>query len=500
MKILLLKVLLHRRARDEGFTLPMVIAIGLIMILLGAVSITTANEENITAISQNSKSDALAIAEIGVARYRELLDSNRVLSVYDSNQWSTATEVCNSNIANFLPGVSNTITLREDSQELNNDGDSTDSFNIGSYSLVSYDYTNANGVFDQTSDAANNNARGILTVRGVAPNNAGEAQIEVEIPIRINPGDMTNLAPALWIGDNTITTADLGSLNLGLGTGNVVIRDKAVAATRNGCRNFTEDPDTDGAPRLATGTRPVVSDNRDLPSIQKIVTDVANARTALSVSTGSSINNLPTISAGQIIFGSTADAPYNPDITTGFIVPNLSTGERGSCADIKSCRYYYDPPTSATTFPADTDLLTDGIAKTTLLLNQPLFISATTRDIQVGSTNTFGGSNAFEIYVNGTGNDITINADSGRTINIKAFIHAPNSKLTITGTGTVNITGSVWVNDFENTTATVNISPDNIKTSATAVDRAYKFYSTTTRRTPRPLTGSPTNWKTEQVN
>jgi hypothetical protein len=74
MKLLLLKSLLQRRARDEGFTLPMVIALGLVMLLLGAISITTANEENITAITQNSKSDALAIAEIGVARYRETLD------------------------------------------------------------------------------------------------------------------------------------------------------------------------------------------------------------------------------------------------------------------------------------------------------------------------------------------------------------------------------------------------------------------------------------------
>ncbi len=88
MKLLLLRVLLQRRARDEGFTLPMVIALGLVMLLLGAVNITTANEENLTAISQNSRSDALAIAEVGVARYRELLDRNRLLAINDSDcQW-----------------------------------------------------------------------------------------------------------------------------------------------------------------------------------------------------------------------------------------------------------------------------------------------------------------------------------------------------------------------------------------------------------------------------
>lgn len=88
MKLLLLKVLLQRRARDEGYVLPMVIAIGLVMVLLGAVNLTGASEETLSAISQNSRSDALAIAEIGVARYRELLDNNRILTVYNHDQWT----------------------------------------------------------------------------------------------------------------------------------------------------------------------------------------------------------------------------------------------------------------------------------------------------------------------------------------------------------------------------------------------------------------------------
>ncbi len=223
MKLLLLKTLLQRRARDEGFTLPMVIALGLVMLLLGAVSITIANEENITAISQNSRSDALAIAEVGVARYRELLDRNRVLAVNDSSVWGTKTQICD-NLTNFLPGVSRNISLLEDGQVLNNDGDSTDSFNIGSYSLVSYDYSNTDDVFNLTDDTANSNAIGTLTVKGTAPDGS-EAQIQVEIPIRINLDDITNLAPALWIGN---TTPTLG--NLTIGNGNVVIRDQATTA------------------------------------------------------------------------------------------------------------------------------------------------------------------------------------------------------------------------------------------------------------------------------
>lgn len=497
MKLLLLKTLLQRRARDEGFTLPMVIALGLVMVLLGVISLTTANEENITALAQNSKSDALAIAEVGVARYRELLDRNRALTVYDSEDgWRGVSQVCDYNIADSLLRASKPVFLLENGQDLNNDGDSNDNDpkdpnnKIGDYSLVSYDYTNddtppiANGKFNLTSDAANNNARGILRVKGTAADGS-EAQIQVEIPVRINPGDMTNLAPALWIGNNTVTAAQLG--NLTIDNGNVVITDQAVTVGTevNGCKDFSSLAST-------TPRRPVISDSRNLPSIQKIIDDVANAS---NVASGNRNNTFDPTNP-PVTFGTTVSNAYNPDI-------DPSKFEAKDCKSIKLCRYYYTPTSTAAITYTDRDMVTDGVAKTTLLLNQPLTISATnaaTAPIKVGNSTNFGSSNAFELYVNGNGNNITINVAAGETIDIKAFIHAPQSTLTITGTGTVNIFGSVWVNNFQNTTATVKIAPDDIKSNATTGDKSYKYYSTTPRRTPRPLTGSPTNWKTEEVN
>jgi hypothetical protein len=529
MKLLLLKSLLQRRARDEGFTLPMVIALGLIMILLGAVSMTTANEENITAISQNSRSDALAIAEVGVARYRELLDRNRTLAVNDSSAWGTINQVCDDNISSLLPSGSPLAPTPQtllDGQDLDNDGNSAES--IGSYSLVSYDYTNnstpsiVNGVLDLTSDAANNNARGILKVQGTAPDGS-EAQIEVEIPVRINPNDMTNLTPALWIGDSSITATKLG--NLTIGNGNLVVSDPAVVTgtTRDGCRDFSDANTSDGSANLAstitfstppTTTPPtpqgiVISDNRNLPSIQKAVDNINEAEN-VAIAGGDQTNDImpnPTGIAGVVTFASTGDKPYK--LASKMLEDgNASPFKSSYCTNIKSCRYYYNPTSIGGRVYNNVDVITDGVAKTTLLLQEDLRINATTRnikvgDIKAGSTSSFASSDGFEIYVTGSGNDITINATNSSTINIRAFIHAPDSKLTITGNGTVNIFGSVWVNDFENTnTGTVNISPDNIKTSgaATAGDRAYLFYATTPGRTPKPLTGSPTNWKTEEVD
>jgi hypothetical protein len=513
MKLLLLKTLLQRRARDEGFTLPMVIALGLVMVLLGAISITTANEENLTAISQNSKSDALAVAEVGVARYRELLDRNRELAIYDDAEWTTKTartEVCNRDdidITKFILGASQSV---EDTQDLDNDGDVTET--IGSYSLVSYNYSNSDGVFnrkddDLNQDAAGNNARGILTVQGIAADDSGKAQIQVEIPLRINKEDLNNLAPALWIGDNTVTVADLGNLTIGNDSdneddidddndknnddGNIIIKDQATSTT-NGCRDFSTLAST-------ITRRPVISSSRNLPSIQKIINDVTNAGTTANA--GST-----TIIPGTNLFGTTNSTPYNPDSDT-INCPITS----------KSCRYYYDLRGAAQTYI--NSLLTDGIAKTTLLLNNNLTIDATSIPVTVpptpikiiGSTSEAASdSNNFEIYVSGA-NNITINT-GGKTIEINAFIHAPQGTLTINGGGTVNINGAVWVNDFINNGATVNISPDLIARLPTPEDpstsvRAYKLYSTTDEfyggtsdMTNRPLTGSPTNWKTEEVN
>lgn len=517
MKLLLLKTLLQRRARDEGFTLPMVIALGLVMVLLGVISLTTANEENITAISQNSKSDALAIAEVGVARYRELLDRNRDLTIFDNDQWGTRsarTEVCNNedrDISSFIPGSGSPPPPVLDTQDLDNDGNTTEV--IGSYSLVSYDYSNTNGVFNRTDDdlnkdAAGNNARGTLTVQGTAADNSGKAQIQVEIPLRINRGDLNSLAPALWIGNNTVTAAQLG--NLTIGNGNVVIKDQATSTT-DGCRDFS-------ALASTIPTRPVISNSRNLPSIQKIINDVANARTAIGVAGGSSINNPDNTiitTPATSLFGLTNHRPYNPD--------NKTTG----CNNIKLCRYYYDF-IGAGNLTFTNNLLTDGIAKTTLLLNQSLTIDATAfsatippTPLKIGSTSdAISDSNNFEIYVqdndnnpdNINPNNIEIKTGGG-TVNINAFIHAPESQLTITGGGRVNINGAVWVENFVNTGGTiVNISPDSIGREPTLKDpstsvRSYKVYSTTNEfyggtsdMTNRPLTGSPTNWKTEEVN
>ena len=566
MKLLLLKILLQRRARDEGFTLPMVIALGLVMLLLGTINIVKSSEENIAAINQNSSSDALAVAEVGVTKYRELLNQNRILTIYNHNQWddadtdaagdvfdnvsaqacsdmTTAPKAINPSTGILEPIWTGTATKPNDTaadaddadnddndnwweirEDLNSDGDTTDDDDlVGKYRLVSYEYdidgstgdadnddvlddTDDNGVFsifndadledddstksnyqsitdeNDTDDDGQSDARGILTVQGKSTDGS-VAQIEVEIPLRIN--DLENFAPVLWVGSGAIATP--GTLNIPNADDNIVLKKSAVST---GC----------ATPAAIAGNSNVIRDPRNLPAIDSAPTDINKKN----------------------IIVTTLDTTGSRILLPKPITPSDNKDDRG--------RFLYEVPAINV---ANNDLVTDGIAKVALYTTGNININGT-----VGNTITIGNSNAanpntnaacvdpassatppallsfanfncastistsvssqnLEIYVSGN-RTININPNGG-TVNIEAFIHAPNATLNITGIGTVNINGAVWVNNFNNTgTATVNIRSDKTDTTI-APEASYKFYTTSATMTPRPLTSGPTNWVREEV-
>lgn len=530
MKLLLLKTLLQRRARDEGFTLPMVIALGLVMLLLGTINIVKSSEENITAISQNSSADAMAVAEVGITKYRELLNQNRILTVYNHGQWASNTTVsgqtCNNitttptgwNPVGTAAAPNNTAKWWQVKEDLNDDGDTTDDGEfIGEYRLVSYEYdrdrksiakdedndgnlddttpNDENGIFslfsdadiedddsskpnyqsitdeNDTNDDGQSDAFGILTVQGKSPD-GGVAQIETKIPLRIN--DLENFAPVLWVGSGAIATP--GTLNIPNPDDNIVLKSSGTGCT---------------PPAAIAGNSNVISDPRNLPAIISLPTDTTKKNSINVDTTGS-----------KLILPRPLATPDNKD-------------DRG--------RFLYEVSTINV---ATNNLETDGIAKVTLYATGNINIAGGV----AGSTITVGNSNAanpntsaactgfasfanfncsntistsvssqnLEIYGSSTTTQININTNGG-TVNIEGFIHAPNATLNITGSGTVNINGAVWVNNFNNTgTATVNIRSDKTDTT-TGTEAAYKFYTTSATMTPRPLTSTPSNWVREEV-
>ena len=514
MKLLLLKILLQRRAKDEGFTLPLVIALGLIMILLGAVNILSASEENLTAISTNQKNEALAIAEVGVARYRQFLDKNRMLSVYDSADWSSVANTCD---------IDDTITDAADNTNWEQVSNGTE--NIGQYRIVSYFYdidgdlndstdtlpgNDDDGNFAPNDDNANTsdlltfndvaydpvtspngyNPRGVLTIKSQA-NDGSEAQVEVEIPIRINEDDMTNLSPALWIGDSSITSpgtlildgnrnnAANGTAATDNGDGNIVIS-KPATGTTEGC-------DNSDVPAALGGNNRVVYDPRPLPPIITEITDV------------SLVNNitLPNIASDAGRYGQFRG-------TNNQLESMMLLGKKEASTvpvefhklwrtDAEGFNYYFYKIPGLTI--NSTKLATDGQSRVVLYVDGDVALN-NNASLQTGSKFVRGyKSVGLQVYVNGTRN-IDINPNGG-TVRIKGLIHAPNSTVNITSGGTVRIEGAMWVKNWNNTGgATVTIIPDN---AGVGSDKAYQHYIGTDNRFAKPITNAPTDWEVQEV-
>lgn len=574
MKLLLLKILLQRRARDEGFTLPMVIALGLVMLLLGAVNIVKSGEENVNSITQSQRTDAFAIAELGAAQYRQFFDRNRSLIVHNRNRWTSIADVCetvsnttNGWASNELPETAfnaanwRSITLNEVQlgRDLNNDGDAEDTdaaINIGSYKIVDYEYdidgnlggtdndnientTDDNGIFNILSDAntdddppnlaagvtansiigpsgdptdvnvnslirendrnddGQSDARGILTIKGRTPDGS-ETQIEYEIPVRVNEGDLNNLDPVLWINRSSIT--DLGNLDIdqiGDRDGDGRIDDtngdtdegNLVISHRIGDGNITWDgndlqPCQNPADLTVNGeTISVESDPRGVPSLAGLRRFINN----VDLDGDGNEDGLPSTAENAL--------PLNINSTTPRLGSTNANEFNDGIADNDPIFFYE----GTAGLNINGDLRTDGISDVVLYVTGDININAPAGNpLNIGFEPTILDYTSPNLQIHSTGS-ITINTN-GETVNITGLIHAPEGTLTINGNGTVNIVGAVWVNDLNNSGgATVNIESDQINT-ATGFEDSYAYYRVAGDRDPKPITQPPTNWKTEEVD
>ena len=554
MKLLLLRVLLQRREREEGYVLPVVVAIGLIMVLLGAVNILSAGEENLNALSDSQKSKALAVAEVGVARYRQFLDRNRMLSVYDSDDWSSVSNTCdiNSDIAEAADTTN---------WEPVNDGGTEP---IGEYRIVSYVYdidgnlsTDNNGQFASNDDNGNTedlitfndityhptklpaddpdeningyNPRGILTIQSrdnANADNVSATQVEVEIPIRINENDMNNLSPALWIGDGNLTSLGNVILDGSRSIETTGARDTTVTATNdNGNGNIVVSKPADGGtpgcdePEVSgdSNNNRVVYDPRPLPNIIPEPTGSQSSHINELNSPGdipsddrsgdfrgenNQLEKMMLLGAKEVCSDPDrehknwvwwTEDPYDPELCPSD--PDYQDPE-----DSDGFEYFFYKATSDLNIDSGEKVATDGQSRVILYVDEAnINLTANlTGDssLQVGSKFSRGyKSVGLQVYVNGS-QEININPGGG-TVRIKGLIHAPNSTLNITGNGNVLIEGAVWVNSWNNSGgADVTIIPDNAGVNS---DKAYLHYFGTDNRAARPITNAPTDWEIQEV-
>ncbi|MGK7897851.1 MAG: hypothetical protein AB4372_30600 [Xenococcus sp. (in: cyanobacteria)] len=470
MKLFLLRTLLLSRNREQGFTLPMVIGLGLIMVLLSSISLVQSSEETLTSVSKIQSSSSLAMAELGIARYRELLDNNRILAIHSLDNWTSPTvanQTCDViSSASGDDGWANTtdwrpVRLDETAAvppvDYNNDGDVTDTeAEIGSYRIVDYVYENDtnpgvdDGVFNQTDDDANRTnpddpntgPRGILKVQGQAPDSDSIAQIQVTIPIGVNTDDLESLDPGIWIHQANV----LNWGNLTFNPGNLVLY-------RDNVGDRCADLDI-------TDTVTAVRDPRDLPSLPAL----DNLEFPTNISDYNVLQN--TIAAGEtVIIGKPSEKSFE------------------AADEIK--RYYYRV-TGDLTLNDGAKLISDGTAKVVIYIESgDLNING---DVDITNSSNAATSRFLQIHVDGH-----VNISGDGNVNLTGLIHAPGNnpdtgKVTISGTSIVNLTGSIWAKDWANA-GTVTV------TSST-----YKYYSITPDRTPKPLTYPPTGWEQQEAD
>lgn len=120
-----LKLALIRRYSDQGFAMPIVIGLGLIMLLIAAMMIMRSQGDQTTALAQKATANSLSTSETGVTRVQSLLNTWRMLPTVtlanigtSSSTWKQAYDtspasVCNTSTSNPIDGyrVNDWVTL-----------------------------------------------------------------------------------------------------------------------------------------------------------------------------------------------------------------------------------------------------------------------------------------------------------------------------------------------------------------------------------------------------
>ena len=497
MKFLLLKTLLLRPRRDEGFTLPMVIAIGMVMVLLSAVNLVQSGEENLIAISQEGSSDALAMAELGVSRYRDLLINNRVLAINNLDRWTDPvnnilSQVCTTGIDGTNGWADNTNSGWRNVDVNGN--------TIGSYRIVQYEYDrdgntgdgNNDGIiddvddFDQVNDSNNDaitpldgesDAVGILTVQG-RDRIDSIAQLQVTIPLGVNTQDLEDLNPAIWIQQNSDPAPHINNF------GKVDVNGANVVLSRPSGSGDCDDPSD-------LNSNNTISDPRELPPIidQTTISTLTSRSldSQLDQNTGTGINYYDS-SNNKIILGTTLDDKGSKSAlhTDGF--------------------YYYSTGAGNLILDPGEAIIADGNKKVILHIGGNLVIdtgNSGDRTRIVNSTHrTENDLNATIQQINNlTPPDIAryleIHVEKDVTISGSGELFLTGllrvgGKVNITGSSSTHIIGAIWANDWNNNgNGTVNVNIDN---------DSYKYYTITPNRTPAPLTYRPSGWERQEAD
>jgi hypothetical protein len=176
-----------RGRAQAGFTMPLALGMGLVMIIVAASLIGRSQSDRLTTNIQRESNRAVSVSEAGAIRFQSFLDRHKLLATKNLNQWSNTLDLllpiqASCNLIDLAPAKAKVNLFKNHTWV---DLDASDP-NKGRYKIIDYQYSN--GV-------------GKLTVAGEidaynTTHNSSNNTLRVDMPIG---NESANIAPpALW--------------------------------------------------------------------------------------------------------------------------------------------------------------------------------------------------------------------------------------------------------------------------------------------------------------
>ncbi len=176
-----------RSPPQAGFTMPLALGMGLIMIIVTASIIGRSQSDRTTTSSQKESNRSLSVAEAGIVRVRSYLDRHKFLATKNLNNWVGTLDLLPASQSGC--GLINFTHAKQQAQlfQTNSwiDLDNSDP-KKGRYKIVDYQYQNGIGKLTITSEIAAYNST----------QNISSGKLSVEIPIGSESANI--LPPTLW--------------------------------------------------------------------------------------------------------------------------------------------------------------------------------------------------------------------------------------------------------------------------------------------------------------
>jgi Tfp pilus assembly protein PilX len=488
--------------KKPGFALPLALMIGLVILTIGIGMIGRTQGDQSRVTTQKIKADGLSVAEMAVTQVRQLIDENRLLSMYDSTYWSNsevqtllgvAIDARQANSCNNSNSDSSSTSTTESTSILSNissiaGANWTNLPNNRSYRLVNYDYSG--DPEGEITGVKGDITKAYATLDGRAGADQGLAQsrLEVEIPVisqRDPIFENNNSIPGLWLAEGTTDDLTNPVGNDGRYTGGANFKSNVVMSDR--CSYPERQQDQQQA--ITT----FITENRITGGYNaRFVTEKFPELPAIPTNLPTDQQNLSLTS--DMTFPRSTDVPINLKQTIGYQDPNNSANNVASQNDVEVYEYIV------------TNINLSGGRNITITPGKKVIfyvqgdVSSTSNgsikhDCSLAETGVTCEPTNFQIFAYNTSNSNNPQICLKGNSRLDAFIFAPDYLIGKTGTG--EYYGGIWGKSWG------KIANCGSNTSVTAVVQKGQWsslYNDLKPADPLPKIGQVRNWREVPIN